>query len=259
MILKKVLYSTKVNRTRGWKTISMMHPLSRIVFITLLAAHATPNTVRAQVKAVPPISGVIGRVQSVTDTSVDVQTGSGLVHVAIMATTHDLQADTVRFESCHIHVLCRRCIGPANGRNANREANPYIPSRTAWGCRRQCRNGRGSGLKHSQQNDQWFSLSTCHIAVAHDKRYGAARQRCRYPSSLSRRRSDDFRAGKCPGHGSQSPTGRISRRRHRLLNNGQASERNAYHEQDLRNRSSGAYQLQAVRTPANESFKTFYQ
>jgi hypothetical protein len=84
MILKKVLYSTKVNRTRGWKTILMMHPLSRIVFITLLAAHATPNTVWAQVKAVPPISGVIGKVQSVTDTSVDVQTGSGLVHVAIM-------------------------------------------------------------------------------------------------------------------------------------------------------------------------------
>src|SRR5258708_33640733 len=84
MILKKALYSTKVNRTRGWKIILMMHPLSRIVFITLLAAHATPNTVWAQVKAVPPISGVIGKVQSVTDTSVDVQTGSGLVHVAIM-------------------------------------------------------------------------------------------------------------------------------------------------------------------------------
>jgi hypothetical protein len=83
MILKKVLYSTKVNRTRGWKTILMMHPLSRIVFITLLAAHATPNTVWAQAKAVPPISGVIGKVESVTDTSVDVQTGSGLVHVAI--------------------------------------------------------------------------------------------------------------------------------------------------------------------------------
>jgi hypothetical protein len=83
MILKKVLYSTKVNRTRGWKTILMMHPLSRIVFITLLAARATPNTVWAQAKAVPPISGVIGKVESVTDTSVDVQTGSGLVHVAI--------------------------------------------------------------------------------------------------------------------------------------------------------------------------------
>jgi hypothetical protein len=88
MILKKVLYPTKVNRTRGWQTILMMHPLSRIVFISLLAAQATPNTVWAQVKPVPPIDG--GKIQSVTDSSVDVQTGSGVVHVAITQplTTH---------------------------------------------------------------------------------------------------------------------------------------------------------------------------
>jgi hypothetical protein len=61
----------------------MMHHLSRIVFISLLAAQATPNTVLAQVKAVPPLSGVIGKVQSVTDSSIDVQTGSGVVHVDI--------------------------------------------------------------------------------------------------------------------------------------------------------------------------------
>jgi len=61
----------------------MMHPLSRLVFISLLAAQTTPNTVWAQVKPVPPISGVIGKIQSVTDSSVDVQTGSGVVHVAI--------------------------------------------------------------------------------------------------------------------------------------------------------------------------------
>ncbi len=34
-------------------------------------------------KVVPPLSGVIGKVQSVTDSSVDVQTGSGVVHVDI--------------------------------------------------------------------------------------------------------------------------------------------------------------------------------
>jgi hypothetical protein len=54
-----------------------------IVFISLLAAQATPNAVWAQVKAVPPLSGVIGKVQSVTDSSIDVQTGSGVVHVNI--------------------------------------------------------------------------------------------------------------------------------------------------------------------------------
>src|SRR6266849_4524343 len=83
MTLKKVLYRTTVRITGSWKKSLMMHPLLRVVFISLLAAQATPNTVWAQVKAVPPLSGVIGKVQSVTDSSIDVQTGSGVVHVGI--------------------------------------------------------------------------------------------------------------------------------------------------------------------------------
>jgi hypothetical protein len=83
MTLEKVLYPTRVHITGGWKKVLMMRPLLRIVFISLLAAQATPNTVLAQVKAVPPLSGVIGKVQSVTDSSIDVQTGSGVVHVDI--------------------------------------------------------------------------------------------------------------------------------------------------------------------------------
>ena len=83
MTLRKVLYRTRVRITDSWKKAFMMHPLLRVVFISLLAAQATPNTVRAQVKAVPPLSGVIGKVQSVTDSSIDVQTGSGVVHVNI--------------------------------------------------------------------------------------------------------------------------------------------------------------------------------
>jgi hypothetical protein len=83
MTLKKVLYRTRVRITDSRKKAWMMHPLLRIVFISLLAAQATPNAVWAQVKAVPPLSGVIGKVQSVTDSSIDVQTGSGVVHVNI--------------------------------------------------------------------------------------------------------------------------------------------------------------------------------
>ncbi len=83
MTLKKVLYPTRVNITGGWKKAFMMRPLLRIVFISLLAAQTIPNTVLAQVKAVAPLSGVIGKVQSVTDSSIDVQTGSGVVHVNI--------------------------------------------------------------------------------------------------------------------------------------------------------------------------------
>jgi predicted membrane-bound mannosyltransferase len=83
MTLDKVLYRNRVDITGGWRNVLMMHPLARLVFISLLAVQATPNTVWAQVKAVPPLSGVIGKVQSVADSSVDVQTSSGVVHIDI--------------------------------------------------------------------------------------------------------------------------------------------------------------------------------
>jgi len=83
MTLKKMSYRNRVRITDNWRKAFMMHPLLRIAFISLLAAQAAPNTVWAQVKAVPPLSGVIGKVQSVTDSSIDVQTGSGVVHMNI--------------------------------------------------------------------------------------------------------------------------------------------------------------------------------
>jgi len=61
----------------------MKHPLQYLVYATLLAALATPHTVWAQAKAAPPISGVIGKLQSFTDSSFDVMTSSGSVHIAV--------------------------------------------------------------------------------------------------------------------------------------------------------------------------------
>ncbi len=61
----------------------MKHPLQNLVYVTLLAALATPYTVWAQTKAAPPISGVIGKLQSFTGSSLDVQTPSGVVHVNV--------------------------------------------------------------------------------------------------------------------------------------------------------------------------------
>jgi len=60
-----------------------MKHLRKHVYIILLAALATPPTVWAQAKAAPPISGVIGKLQSFTSNSLDVQTPAGLVHVSI--------------------------------------------------------------------------------------------------------------------------------------------------------------------------------
>lgn len=83
MTIRKMLYRNRVRIGDSWKKAFTIHPLLRLIFISLLAAQATPNTGWAQVKGVPPLSGVIGKVQSVTDSSIDVQTGSGVVHVNI--------------------------------------------------------------------------------------------------------------------------------------------------------------------------------
>jgi len=115
MTLKKVLYRTSVRITGSWKKALMMHSLSRVVFVSLLAAQATPNTVWAQVKAVPPLSGVIGKVQSVTDSSIDVQTGSGVVHVNIkqpLSTYKQIPSDLS-------HVASTSYIGVASTEQAD--------------------------------------------------------------------------------------------------------------------------------------------
>jgi hypothetical protein len=61
----------------------MKHPLHHLFYVTLLAALATPCTVWAQAEAAPPISGVIGKVQSFTGSSLDVMTSSGAVHIDV--------------------------------------------------------------------------------------------------------------------------------------------------------------------------------
>src|SRR5258708_32347453 len=57
--------------------------LEDLVSICLLALAATANAVWAQVQAAPPLSGVIGAVQSFTGSSLDVVTKSGVVHVSV--------------------------------------------------------------------------------------------------------------------------------------------------------------------------------
>src|SRR6267142_628611 len=83
MTLEKMLYTAKVHATSSWKDIFTKHPLLHLVFVTLLAALATPGTVWAQVQAAPPIAGVIGKVQSFTGSSFEVQTPSGVIHIDI--------------------------------------------------------------------------------------------------------------------------------------------------------------------------------
>jgi hypothetical protein len=70
------------SRSMSVKT-SNQHPLERLIYVTLLVALAMPHIVWSQAKAAPPISGVIGKLQSFTGNSVDVQTPSGVVHIVV--------------------------------------------------------------------------------------------------------------------------------------------------------------------------------
>src|SRR5580698_387539 len=61
----------------------MKYPLQHLVHLALLATLATPHAVWAQAKAALPISGVIGKLQSFTGSSLDVMTSSGAVHIDV--------------------------------------------------------------------------------------------------------------------------------------------------------------------------------
>ena len=62
---------------------SSRHPLQLLVYVTVLIALATSQPVWAQGKAAPPISGVIGKLQSFTGSSLDMMTSSGAVHIDV--------------------------------------------------------------------------------------------------------------------------------------------------------------------------------
>src|SRR6201998_1494104 len=59
------------------------HSLRHLIYVTLLAALAMAHAVWAQAKAAPPIEGVIGKLQSFTGSSLDVQTPAGVVNVIV--------------------------------------------------------------------------------------------------------------------------------------------------------------------------------
>jgi len=64
--------------------------------IFLLAAQVVPNIARAQAQPAPPLAGVLGKVQSFTDSSLDVATPTGVIHVKVtqpLATYKQIPSD----------------------------------------------------------------------------------------------------------------------------------------------------------------------
>jgi hypothetical protein len=72
------------------------HPLLHLAAISLLAAQVISNIAWAQAQSAPPLSGVLGKVQSFSGSSLDVATPSGVVHVKVtqpLATYKQIPSD----------------------------------------------------------------------------------------------------------------------------------------------------------------------
>jgi hypothetical protein len=73
-----------------------------LAVISLLAAQVLPNNAWAQAQPAPPLSGVLGKIQSYTGSSLDVATASGVIHVTVMqplATYKQIPSDLSRVTS----------------------------------------------------------------------------------------------------------------------------------------------------------------
>jgi len=83
--------------------------------ISLLAAQAIPKIASAQAEAAPPIAGVLGKVQSFTDSSLDVATPTGVIHVKVtqpLATYKQIPSDLN-------HVTSNSYVGVASVQQAD--------------------------------------------------------------------------------------------------------------------------------------------
>jgi hypothetical protein len=97
------------------KTGFEKQPLLHLAAISLLAAQVIPNIAWAQTQPAPPLSGVLGKVQSFTGSSLDVATPSGVVHVTVtqpLATYKQIPSDLS-------HVAANSYVGVASVHQAD--------------------------------------------------------------------------------------------------------------------------------------------
>jgi hypothetical protein len=91
------------------------HPLLHLASISLMAAQLIPNIASAQAPPSPPLSGVLGKVQSFSGSSLDVATPSGVVHVKVtqpLATYKQIPSDLS-------HVTSNSYVGVPSAQQAD--------------------------------------------------------------------------------------------------------------------------------------------
>jgi hypothetical protein len=91
-------------------SVSNRHPQLHLAALPLLAALVIPIFAWAQAQPAPPLSGVLGKLQSFSGTSLDVATPSGVVHVTVeqpLATYKQIPSDLS-------HVTAASYVGVAS-------------------------------------------------------------------------------------------------------------------------------------------------
>ena len=92
MKVPTLFYAVKA-RTEG---VSNRYPLLHLAALPLLGALVIPIIAWAQAQPAPPLSGVLGKIQSFTGSALDVATASGVVHVVVrqpLATYKQIPSD----------------------------------------------------------------------------------------------------------------------------------------------------------------------
>lgn len=110
MKLKKVL-----GDNTGSARCFRKHPRLQFAAVVMLAARLIPNIAWAQAQPAPPLSGVLGKVQSLTGRSLDVATPEGVVHVTVtqpLATYKQIPSDLS-------HVTSNSYVGVASVQQAD--------------------------------------------------------------------------------------------------------------------------------------------
>ena len=116
------------------KTLPPLH----LAAFSLLTSQIIPSIAFAQAQPAPPLSGVLGKVQSFTGSSLDVTTPAGVIHVKVTQPLATYKQNTVGSEPGHPKLLCRCAIRAAVGWHATREAGNHLSQRTARSSGREC-------------------------------------------------------------------------------------------------------------------------
>ncbi len=107
-------FTTSLYAVRA-RSVSRRHPLLLVAAVVMMATQVTPNIASAQTQPAAPISGVLGKIQSVNASSLDVATPAGIVHVTVtqpLATYKQKPSDLS-------HVTATSYVGVASEQQAD--------------------------------------------------------------------------------------------------------------------------------------------